>query len=248
MPTRLLTEKEAKYFRKHYPTKKTEQLAKKMGYTPQQLKNYAARYKITKAPGYRIPSKIWTDYKLKKFIRIYPDYTSLEAMSKVMKISESMLWKKREELGLPKKPKRGFYEKGHTPANKGKKMSAEVYKKCKATMFKPGDKPKNTKPDGEVFSIRKQSNGSFRKFYKMADKCWEELQLIEWQKVNGPIPYGHVLACKSNNPLNCDPENWELLTWQENMDRNRRYYPTEMIQVIRTKNKLKKLIKEHEQK
>ena len=42
----------------------------------------------------------------------------------------------------------GRFEKGMIPANKGQKMSKEHYEKCKATMFKKGNMPKNHKPVG----------------------------------------------------------------------------------------------------
>ena len=42
----------------------------------------------------------------------------------------------------------GKFEKGHVPANKGKKMSAEVYEKSKHTMFKKGHQPANRREVG----------------------------------------------------------------------------------------------------
>lgn len=40
------------------------------------------------------------------------------------------------------------FSKGHIPANKGKKMSAENYAKCAPTMFRKGHIPANKKPIG----------------------------------------------------------------------------------------------------
>ena len=42
----------------------------------------------------------------------------------------------------------GRFEKGHVPANKGKKMPAEVYEKSKHTMFKKGHQPNNHREVG----------------------------------------------------------------------------------------------------
>lgn len=39
----------------------------------------------------------------------------------------------------------GRFERGMIPSNKGQKMSKEQYEKCKATMFKKGNVPKNHK-------------------------------------------------------------------------------------------------------
>ena len=43
----------------------------------------------------------------------------------------------------------GQFEPGHIPANKGKKMSAEVYAKAAPTMFKKGNVPANHMEVGE---------------------------------------------------------------------------------------------------
>ena len=42
----------------------------------------------------------------------------------------------------------GRFEKGHVPANKGKKMPAAVYEKAKHTMFKKGHQPGNHREVG----------------------------------------------------------------------------------------------------
>ena len=42
----------------------------------------------------------------------------------------------------------GQFGKGIIPPNKGKKMPADVYKRLKPTMFKPGRMPQNTDPIG----------------------------------------------------------------------------------------------------
>ena len=47
----------------------------------------------------------------------------------------------------------GRFEKGSIPANKGKKMSADAYKKCAPTMFYKGQPPTNHKPVGTI-SVR----------------------------------------------------------------------------------------------
>ena len=42
----------------------------------------------------------------------------------------------------------GQFVKGQIPPNKGKKMSPEMYEKCKTTMFKKGNIPQNHRPVG----------------------------------------------------------------------------------------------------
>ena len=47
----------------------------------------------------------------------------------------------------------GRFKKGNVSHNKGKKMSPEMYAKCKATMFSKGNKPVNTLPIGTEMEL-----------------------------------------------------------------------------------------------
>jgi hypothetical protein len=49
---------------------------------------------------------------------------------------------------------------------------------------------------------------------------WLPLHIIEWERVNGPLPKGHCLWFKDGNRLNVDVANLELHTRAENMRRN----------------------------
>ena len=49
---------------------------------------------------------------------------------------------------------------------------------------------------------------------------WKELQIHNWEQIHGPVPKGMVLRCLTDDPLNCDPSNWELITRLENVERN----------------------------
>lgn len=72
----------------------------------------------------------------------------------------------------------GFFQKGHVPQNKGKKMSPEQYKKCSGTMFKKGNVPKNYKPVG---SKRILKEGYVE--IKIADpNQWELEHRLVWEK------------------------------------------------------------------
>ena len=56
---------------------------------------------------------------------------------------KSYMNRRRIKLGVY-----GYFPKGHEPANKGKKMSPEVYEKCQKTMFRAGGRPPTWKPVG----------------------------------------------------------------------------------------------------
>jgi hypothetical protein len=38
---------------------------------------------------------------------------------------------------------------------------------------------------------------------------WRALHLVEWEKINGPIPTGMCLKCLDGDRSNVDPSNWE---------------------------------------
>lgn len=132
------------------------------------------------------------------------------------------------------------YSKGHTPANKGQKMSAELYEKIRPTMFKKGSTPINTKYDGhERLSKDGYIEVRIRQGkYKLKHRCI-------WEEHNGEIPKGHIVVFRDRNKLNFDINNLELITLEDNMRRNTIHrYPEEIKQTIKTLTKLKKQINE----
>lgn len=40
---------------------------------------------------------------------------------------------------------------------------------------------------------------------------WRAVHLVEWEKVNGPLPKGHALKCLDGDKLNADPSNWTCI-------------------------------------
>lgn len=132
------------------------------------------------------------------------------------------------------------FSKGHIPANKGKEMDAETYKKCSKTMFKKGILPHNTKKNGEI-SVRNNKNGTPYQWIRISKSKWELLHRFIWEKENGPIPKGFNVVFKDRNQLNCEIENLELITNAELMKRNtiHRYSP-ELKKSIRLINKIER--------
>lgn len=117
-------------------------------------------------------------------------------------------------------------KKGSISFNKGKKqseyMSAEAIEKTKATRFKKGGLPATTLYDGAI-SVRHdhpERNGKPHKYIRISKAKWQELQIYNWEKKNGPVPKGYVLACKDGDTLNCKPSNWYLLSKKDNALRN----------------------------
>ena len=112
----------------------------------------------------------------------------------------------------------GHFPKGHVPVNKGKKMSKELYDKAKATMFKSGHKPANTRPVG---TIEKRSDTYWWKKIGEdkvpARRNWKQIHRILWEEANGPVPEGHVIIFKDGNTDNLDLDNLMMVTMQERL-------------------------------
>lgn len=103
----------------------------------------------------------------------------------------------------------GRFEKGHIPANKGKKMPKEIYEKCKGTMFKQGSIPPNILPVG---TEKKLADGYI--WVKTNDlqrakkkESWIQKHRAIYEKHYGEIPKEHVVIFLDRNRENFDPEN-----------------------------------------
>ena len=132
------------------------------------------------------------------------------------------------------------FKPGHTPHNKGKQISAEIYEKVAPTMFKRGNKPHNTKPNGTI-NIRADKSGRLYQYIKIKDCQWELLQRHVWTQANGEIPAGSVVIFLDGNYLNCELNNLQVISRRENMARNTiQRYPAELQEVMKLTCKLKR--------
>lgn len=128
---------------------------------------------------------------------------------------------------IEQRKKESQIKKGHVPMNKGLKqkdyMSKEAINKTKATRFQTGQIPHNAVgfKDGDI-RIRHRKNRDMKphKYIRIKLGVWQELQIYNWEKKNGPVPKGFVLACKDGDTLNCRPSNWYLMSMKDNMIRN----------------------------
>jgi hypothetical protein len=129
-----------------------------------------------------------------------------------------------DRLGL-RTGRTGRIEKGHVPANKGKKMPYNA--NSARTQFKKGQLSgralERQKPIGserfskEGYLERKIHNGMPQQ------SRWRTVQRINWEKKHGPVPKGHVLKCLDGNKLNTAPSNWDLISRAVLAVRNKRF-------------------------
>lgn len=155
--------------------------------------------------------------------------------------------KTTDNLLVVGKPSR--FKKGIIPFNKDKKMSKELKERIKYTFFKPGNIPANTLYNGAIVFKTDKKTGIKYKNIRIALAKWIPLHIYNWEKVNGPVPKGKILAFKTKSHDNCEIENLELITREENMLRNTIHrYPEEVQKSIRTLGKLTKIIRKEYEK
>lgn len=135
----------------------------------------------------------------------------------------------------------GRFVKGCVPHNKGKKMDSELKERIQHTFFKPGSLPHNTKYDGHE-SIR-VSKGRKYVWIRVNGKYVLKHRHI-WETHCGPIPKGCNVQFSDGNSMNLKPENLYLITRDRQMLVNSIHnYPEDIVELMRLKGKLKKLIK-----
>lgn len=141
------------------------------------------------------------------------------------------------------------FKKGSQPPNKGRRqtdyMSAGSIARTKATMFKKGNLPHNTKSDMEI-SVRPDNRGVKYKFIRISKANWIALHRYNWQQVHGKIPAKMKLIFKDGNTMNCEINNLELLTSAQLMKRNSVHnYPAPIASAMQLRGALNRQINKH---
>jgi hypothetical protein len=168
--------------------------------------------------------------KFTPFTREQEEYIKREYLNKPVKqlandvncsFGRIMRFLKKHDLEIPrsvieKRIQDSRRQKGCVPFNKGKKqiefMSKEAIEKTKATRFKKGNIPHNTKGANGVISIRQDSSGRFYKHIRVEKGVWELYHRFLWEKHNGSIPKDMIVAFKDQDSLNVTLDNLHLST------------------------------------
>ena len=200
---------------------------------------------------------IWTNEDTARLKELYPTIMTCEEISAIIGVSLQAVYNKASGLCL-KKPeeyrsiagKKGAshykavanrFKNGNIPANKGKKMSQEVYAKVSRTIFKPGNIPANHR---KVGSERINKDG-YVEIKVTEPNRWVLKHRLVWEETYGPIPRGCNIQFRNGNRKDVRIENLyiidrktQILTENSMIAR----YPVELQQVIRTKAALKRRI------
>lgn len=108
----------------------------------------------------------------------------------------------------------GRFEKGHVPPNKGRKGFCSPG--SEKGWFQKGHRPWN---HNEVGDEAWTTDGYLK--VKIAEpNKWKMKHILEWEKVNGPIPEGKMLTFLNGDHADCRPENLALITNAENLTMN----------------------------
>ena len=123
-------------------------------------------------------------------------------------------------------PNTGRFEKGHVPANKGRKGYAAPG--SEKGWFRPGAVPANVRPlwserwthigegDRKTPALEIKVPGpapweSHRRRGMNRETHWVRKAVWVWTQANGPVPPGHVVLQVDGDPANCDPSNLECV-------------------------------------
>ena len=130
-----------------------------------------------------------------------------------------------------------FY-KGHTPWNKGQKLSNEHIAKLTA-VYKKGNSPHNQLPIGSIRNIYNYIE------IKYANHKWMSLARYNWQQVHGEIPKNMCVFKLDGDRLNDDISNLCLVTRQDlaQFNRNHNKIPQELKEVQILVNQIKQKTK-----
>lgn len=208
-------------------------------FTPQKMKNFRGNH------GYKNGLKQWTKEDYWKYQTRYPQgmyefirdnswNVSSKEMAEMCNEKFGTNWTAagmkqfRQRHGI-KSGVTGWFQKGHAPGNKGKKLEEYVKdpervewirSRISATQYKKGNKPYNELPVGSIVVI-----DGYKLYKKQMEgtrwQCWEPLHRVVWRKHNGPIPEDGMIIFKDGNKMNCDISNLILITKRENAVMNK---------------------------
>lgn len=194
--------------------------------------------------------------KTDRYLKKYYLSKAINKLASDVGRSETFVNTRLRQLGLVRPPEvierfkqLGRRKIGNVPPNKGKKqkewMSRAGRKRIKATQFKLGHLPHNTRTDFEI-AIRNDSSGHKYQYIRVALGKWVPLHRYNWEKAKGKIRGNLKLVFKDGNTMNCEVQNLELLTPAQLMERNSWYrYPTELGKIIQLQGALTRQINKH---
>lgn len=139
-------------------------------------------------------------------------------------------------------PNSGQFQKGHTPANKGRRqeefMSAEAIERTKATRFKPGHTPTNHR---DVGAERINIHGYIE--VKVAEpNKWRLKHQLVWEQHYGERIAEDMIIFLDGDKTNCSIDNLATITKSVNARLNQRHLRSKFPEVTKVSITLCRLI------
>lgn len=139
------------------------------------------------------------------------------------------------------------FKPGLVPANKGLRRPGFAPGNMARTQFKPGSRPHTWVPVGSFTVIDGTLEQKLNDDPRPKNVRWKAYHRIVWERANGPVPAGHVVAFKPGRK-SLDPElitldAVELITRKQLALRNSIHnLPGELAEVCRLRGSLKRAI------
>lgn len=116
-----------------------------------------------------------------------------------------------------------YIKKGNKPFNKGLQqkdfMTPEAIEATRATRFKSGNVPHNSKHD-RCLALRIDNRGKLYYWIRVNKAQWVPYHVYLWKKAGKAIAEGHVLRFKDDNTLNVALSNLKLISRAEHLSLN----------------------------
>jgi hypothetical protein len=240
---------EDKYLRKHYPITDAGEIGKALGRTRSSVRSRAKKMQLNKSIDPRI---FWTAARKRELAKMYPNTRNVDiadhfGVTEGSVSAAGFKFKLRKTAAfLQVCSEKGYFQPGHPPMNKGKKLAdyckPESIERMRATQFKKGQRPHNTRSDHEI-SIRADKRGVQYRFIRVGLGTWIPLLRYNWELLHGPIAPGMNLIHADGDSLNDAVENGVLLSNADLMKKNTYHnYGKDIASVIQLRGALTRQI------
>lgn len=266
---------EDEVMRRFYPHLAAKDLAGMMRRTVAAVHAHAKQLGLSKAPGFVSEAARRTTLARSPFTpeivatieRLYPttlteDIAAMVGIStaRVLAYANKRGWKKTSEFvretararTTPDHPMRQTqFQKGLVPWNKGRKGVVGVQEACRATQFKPGQKPHTWVPVGSYRICEGALQRKVNDDPGPTSVRWKPVHRLLWEEANGPVPDGHLVRFKPGMATTVleqiTLERIECVSRVENMRRNTVHnYPPELARLAQLRGAMNRQINARE--
>ncbi|MDW3714116.1 HNH endonuclease signature motif containing protein [Pseudomonas sp. 2023EL-01195] len=122
------------------------------------------------------------------------------------------------------------------------KLQLEKMEACRRS---GGSNVFESKPIGSI-----HKKGKWSRIKVAQPDVWKPLHVYTWEKLNGPVPEGMIVAAKDGNPSNVDIDNLCIRSKTEHLLKRNKHYrnlPEDLLDILFLRNEIKKTLKRKKQ-